>query len=286
MRTNLDNNVPAVEMEYKLPSAGLPYLRQCPQFPETVKIRPYTLETEGYLMGNGTMHDKMAFVTGKVAALPGIDAGDLYLADQFMILAIARALTYGETYSFRSQCPSCGYVETANIRVPEALPVKVWSRTAPPKLEVRLPCGDTVGLKFMTVAEDGAVNKYVREMLSRSAGAGASEAPIGYMRRMAYHLASVNGDVPRTIAEADQYVVRLVGSDMIAYQDAIDEQGCGIQYDWWITCDKCQFVYERSIPIVGDFFRRNRGRRTDAQPGTPPPPRDPPKDAVAVERAG
>ena len=34
---------------------------------------------------------------------------DLLIADEFAILAIARAQTYGETYQFRSQCPNCAH---------------------------------------------------------------------------------------------------------------------------------------------------------------------------------
>ncbi len=265
MRSNLfDNSVPAQAMEYRLPSAGLPYLKKFPEFPETVVISPYTMETEGYLLGVTSTHDKMTFVTGKVTKLPsGFNVNELLIADEFFILAVARALTYGEMYSFRCQCPNCGHLESPQMRVPDELPVKVWDRQSPPVLERRLPCGDLVGFKFMTVREDDQANRYVRELVNKSGDtANVAEGPIGYMRRMAYHVETVNGDPPANIAEADQWVMKLKGPDMVAFTEAINQLGCGIRYDWIIECDKCQYIYERTIPLVGDFFRGNQIRRS------------------------
>jgi hypothetical protein len=284
MKSNI-STVPALPMEVWLPSVGLPYLKLHPDFPETVTVEPFSLETEGYLMGNSTSHDKRKFITGRVAKLPpGFNVGELVVADQFLILAVARALTYGETYTFRCQCPNCDVTETINIKVPEQLPVKVWSRLNPPAMEVTLPNGgDKVGLKLITVNEDGAVNKFIRDL--RSAGGAVSEASVAYVRRMAHHLASVNFTDIVNIDEAEQYMRMLVGPNMVAFSEAVEDQSCGIDYTWWISCDKCGFAYDRSIPIVGDFFRGNRSRRPDPATSPKVAPLNPPPDGQPAVHA-
>lgn len=289
IKTNYANieKVPIIRMEYRLPSAGLPYLEKFPDFPESIGIRSYSIETEGYLMGNSTMADKMRFITAKVADLPDrFDINELLLADEFTILAIARAQTYGETYQFRAQCPNCAHQELIDVKVPENLPVKVWKRSEPPKLEVRMPHSkDLVEVRLLTIRDDMEASRYVAEMKALSQG--VSEDALGYMRRVAHQIKSVNGGTPDNIAEADQYVQRLQGPDMSELSAFIDEMACGIKYDWTICCDKCAFVYERFIPIAGDFFRRNRaygsphpkGQHAAAAPESP-------ASSVAAQPAG
>jgi hypothetical protein len=283
LRTNIDK-VPAVEMEYKLPSAGLPYLAEHPDFPASIKISPYSMRTEAHLVGNATMSDKMAFITSKVAALPkDFPMDSLLVADEFAILAIARALTYGEDYVFRTQCPNCDVIGTETIKVPDGLPVRVWDRTKPPSLSVKLPvCGDMVSLQMLTIGNDKATHNYARSMAAQSDA--FDPVSIGWTRRMAYHIAAVNGGAPSDIAEAEQWMLKLKGADEVAFVESITEHQCGIKFDWWITCDRCQFTYERNIPIASDFFRRNRPRRSDTAPGTEGKTRDPSEDGVSAKR--
>lgn len=271
-----------VEMEYKLPSAGIPYLTKHPDFPEIIKIRPYNIETEAYLLGNSTTIDKMQFILSKVASWPaGFDLNELLVSDQFTVLAIARAQTYGEDYMFRTQCPQCGAQDLETIKVPEQLPVRVWDRADPPVLDVLLPrVKDKITLKFYTIANDRETTKFIRDL--KQVG-GSGDANLGYIRRLAYHIKEVNGGAPDSIAEAEQYLLQLDGSDLVVFRDAIDKLSCGIQYEWFITCNKCGFLYERDMPIASDFFRRNQtGGRPNTAAATKAAPRDPSQDGVSA----
>ena len=68
----------------------------------------------------------------------------------------------------------------------------------------------------------------------------------------------MNNDVP-TLDEAESYVRKLIGPDMATFKAAIDDNVCGIQYEWPMQCEKCGHLYEIHFPIASDFFRRNRG---------------------------
>lgn len=262
-KTNLDVRDLTPSMEYKLPSAGIPYLAKYPDFPETVVIKPFSMATEAYLMGNATAVDKMQYITSAVAKFPnGFDLNDLLVSDEYLILAIARALTYGEKYSFRCQCPSCGYSSIEDVIVPDNLPVKVWSRDTPPKCEILLPVSkDMIEVKWLTIKDDREISKFIKQTESIGASGNVNN---GWVRRTAYHLKSVNGGEPDNMMDAEAYMKRLPGPDVVAFNDLIEQNGCGIKYDWWIKCDKCSFLYDRSVPITSDFFRRNQVGRSDS----------------------
>lgn len=272
IKSNLDQ-IPVRKMEFKLPSAGIPYLSKCPDFPETIEIRPFSLETEAILVSNKTGNEKMARITERVVTLPQpLTVNDLLVADQFVILAIARALTYGETYKFHVTCPACRHREEVNVQIPEQLPVKVWERTkvvgegdkasSSPFLypiEITLPtCKDRVGVQFLTVGADGSMDRFEKQLHAASRGSNQDAAQAAYLRRLAHSVVSVNGGAPEHVEEAVEYVKRLQGPDMAAFKKAVDDNACGIDYDWPISCDACQHIYSASFPIASDFFRGNR----------------------------
>jgi len=255
IKTNLDN-LPIRSMEYKLPSAGIPYGAD-----PTVTIKPYTFATESILIGNMTSHEKMKRVTAKVVEFPAntVQVGQLLIADQYLILAIARALTYGESYRFKVTCPMCEYTSREEVKIPENLPVKVWSADRKYPLETNLPvCKDRVALRYLTVDDDGELDKYARALQAKqNKSLSEVEGDETHMRRMAMHLVSVNGDKPDSILEAENYVSRLFGPDMDAYKQLLIENVCGINYEWVVACNKCQHQYDIRFPIADDFFRRS-----------------------------
>ena len=258
IQTNLDQ-IPVRSLQFRLPSLGLPYRARFPEISDVIEIRPYTLEAEAVLVGNKTGHEKMAHITSKVVTLPkGLSVSDLLVSDQFVILAIARALTYGETYKFHSTCPNCKHREESTCRVPEELPVRVWNEKMTLPVEITLPCKDRIGIKFLTVREDGELDRYEKQLQAVTKGTTEDATTLTYLRRLAYHVAHVNGGVPDSVEEAQSYIIRLYGEDMAAFKKVIEDNTCGIQYDWSICCDNCQHVYTTSFPITGDFFRGNR----------------------------
>lgn len=283
--TNL-GRVPIQSMEYRLPSAGIPYLAAHPDFPDVIRIKPYNIETEAHLVSNATYHDKMRFVVEKVAILPpGFSVDELIVDDQLFILAVARALTYGETYSFQTNCPHCSHNEVNSMQVPEGLPVKVWNREFPPVMEVTLPiCKDRVVFRPLTIRMDGEANRRTRELAALSSS--IDQDALGYRIRLAQQIGTVGGNPAADSGEAEQWVAMLSGEDMVHFRDGIVNYRCGIQFDWLICCDKCSQKYQHYIPLQLDFFRRNRVGRSLTERGHNKSPSESPKNDLPTVRAG
>lgn len=267
LKSNLAQRVPPTLEEFKLPSAGIPYLAKYPKFPETVKIAPYSAMTEAVLTTSLSATDKMAEITRRVATnIPqGFDINSLLVTDQFFIIAVARALTYGEVYKFPAPCPACDYNYIAQVKVPAEIPTVIWDRAKPPHPEVTLPViKDLVSLKFLTVGEDNEINRFQRDLVAKKSSDVAAEEQ-AYIRRLASHIDAVGGGRPDNIGEADDFIRNLSGADIVELQNAIRTQASGIKFEWTVSCDRCGHLYEKSIPIAADFFRRNRVGHEDAK---------------------
>ena len=250
--------VPAAKLELKLPSAGITYGID---FPDTVTVKPFSLRTEATLAGNMTALEKMNAITMAVASFGDakFNAAELLMADQYFILAVARALTYGENYEFTTKCPACDKLERVSLKVPDNLPIRVWDKAKPPVLKVKLPhTKDLVEFRYATVTDEQQVEAYSKS-LRTAGGEGPAVDDMVYIRSKSKQLVSVNGGKPEDISEADGYVSSISGADMAALQDAISENQPGIQYLWRVMCDKCGHKYDHFVPIAQDFFRRNRG---------------------------
>jgi len=244
-------------MEYKLPSGGYLYAGEDEgkPFPPQITVHPFDFVTESILLSNMTSIDKSLRILETVSDFPeGFDIRNLLVADEFVILAIARALTYGETYKFSTICPNprCGYEEAHNMVIPNELPIKVWSSDDVAELFVKLPSiKDRIDLRFLTVGDEDTIQKQSeqREVLREG-------FDVKYLRKMAMHIKAVNNDEVGDFAEAEEYLKNHVkGEDMVAFKEAIVEKSCGITPHWDISCDKCGKHYVSTIPIMRQFFR-------------------------------
>jgi hypothetical protein len=251
------SKVPPKSMEYKLPSGGLLYEKSddAEDFPDKVTVHPFDFVTESILLSNMTSTDKSLRILEAVADFPkGFDARNLLVADEYVILAIARALTYGETYKFATICPnpSCSHEEAHNMLIPDELPIKVWSKKDVSNLHVQLPnIKDRVDLRFLTVGDEVIIQKQAEQRESLREG-----FDVKYLRKMAMHIRAVNNEEIADYSEAEEYLRNNVkGADMVAFKEAILEKSCGIIPNWDIECDKCGKQYISSIPIVRHFFR-------------------------------
>ena len=248
---------------FKLPSCGILYRSKGREFPEELEISAFGFEVEDILLQPDTGLRKLIRVVQHVVKNfpPGFDPETIIPGDLYVIIAVARALTYGENYRFKPSCPECGHPEVITIKVPDELPIKDWSRYAAEAelvrdLTITLPgVKDNVVLSPPpSVKEELSLEQFKRK--SRAAGGGSDVD--GRVYAIASRIASVNGGVPDALPEAIAYVRRLRGPDMLAIGDAIEASDCGIDLSWTILCDKCQHSYETAIPLNLDFFRRNR----------------------------
>lgn len=267
IKTNLDSgSLPAQQVEFKLPSGGVPYRDEYKDFPSTAVIEPYSFETEEILRSSISAKKKVVDILAAVVKnFPdGFDFGKMLSGDHAVIMAIARSLTYGEKYSFSVECPACEHVEKHTIKVPDELPVKTWNFAGPGDFAkhstLTLPrCKDRIKVRWPTIG-DSSEETEKQDTVGSAALVKSADKWRGRDLILSYaeRIESVNNSAPDSIAEAAGYVFRLKGVDKIALEDFFVDNGCGIDPNWSIICDKCKTKYTRSVPIAADFFRRNR----------------------------
>lgn len=277
--TNLDKIAPTVS-EYRLPSQGLAYGGS---FPSTIKIKPYSFVTESILVTNLSSTEKIVAILKAVAEFPeDFDPYDTLIPDQYMILAIARALTYSEKYIFDATCTYCGTKETVKLAVPDEIPCKFWvsdpvEKTPSKKsnyptesesilqpgeinikdLQFRLPvCKDTVTIRPLSLRDNESSMKYADEAKKLKS---AVRSPL-FMRQHAMRVKSLNGvDVSPEDYKyiEEQWLPRLIGQDLAMFRERIDALEPGIVTTWNMVCpnQSCGRAYDAFIPIIGNFFR-------------------------------
>ena len=267
-----NNSVPPKRTTFKLPSRALPYRALFPNFPEEVQIGPYSYATEEILTDSDEpVSTKLARIAKIVAVnLPQqFDTAHLVGGDLWTIIAIARALTYGESYDFQVTCPSCGHKEGVSIKVPDELPIVCWEDESAEAMEARLAvklphCKDVIQIRYTTIADDLEMERLVK--LNTNVGGGRASRELW---SAASHIVAVNGGAPDQLVEAVQYLRGIEGEDMVALNEFIAENGCGPKFEWDVVCDKCGHQYNHFIPLNRDFFRRSSFRRAPSERKNP-----------------
>lgn len=267
LKSNWDQGaVSALTREFVLPSGGLLY----PQpFPSTVIITPYSYRTEGILGTNLTYYHKLSRICQCVVSnFPAsFEAQGLLLADALAIIAIARGLTYGESYTFSAECPECDHLEKVAVKVPEEIPIKNWNFTSKDELvkalmKFKLPhCKDVLELRPLTLQDEHEIYEAVRRKAAKMSDEARAVSGAGNQGaiRMARRIVSVNGGTPSDLDEAVAYVkTAIVGPDMIALEDHVEDMDCGIKFRWDMICEACGASYEAAMPLMMEFFRRSR----------------------------
>lgn len=252
-------------MEYRLPSGGLFY----PAEQKTIKIKSFSYNTEEVLLSNFSGPEKVDKIVSLVTDLPeGFSPSDLVTGDQLFILAVARALTYNETYDFSSSC-ACGKTEKHSLKVPDQLPVKLWTKNDEEvgdafinikSFRFQLPASkDTIEIRYPTMAETAALTKWAESRKAHKLS-GPKDDPTA-MRRVCLHIKSING----TAIESSDYEdvekwlkdPKFSGADFVTLRSKMEDNDCGITQKWTINCDSCGAVYVTTIPINYNFFRRD-----------------------------
>jgi hypothetical protein len=270
------------EYAAKLPSRGIPYLTPGREPFDTLIVRPYSWQSEKILLGNTPVYEKFQGVLDAVVKFPpGMNAERLIDGDYQYLLAIARALTYGEPYVFHATCPNCTHKETVTIRVPDDVPVK-----PPPEhvktlddlndwLEVILPhTKDRVKWKYLSLANELSaikqmglvVDAYRKKKAAERKAAisqgitlppddGAEVVGASEEIQWASRIVSINGTIPESLEEARTWVSGLYGKDMVTFMEAVQEKSIGVRFEYGLKCDACEFEYRVSYPLDREFFR-------------------------------
>jgi len=295
IRSNVDS-LPPEFTEFTLPSGGLPYRNNFPDFPSVARVGSFTFKTECILTTNMDLMEKMARITRDVFQNlpPNFPIDDLLEEDQMVVMALARGQTYGESYIFATVCPSCKHRESHEMKIPEQLPVVNWKFDSLEKLEehltVALPYSkDVVRLRPITVgmgkksvkgnepanapAEGEAAPAEAKPRSSKSAivkATAVAAAPdkvslsdlpkeaSDFLFGVARRIESVNGTTPDSLQEAADWLLRLSGRDRVAIEEHRVKTACGINYDIPVKCDNCANQFTAFLPIASSFFRRGQ----------------------------
>lgn len=274
IKTNLDKTtIPTIEA--RLPSGGTPYKKDHPDFPGSIQVVPYSWATERILLSGMSIAKKYIEILKSVGQFPKeFDVGNLISGDYQVILACARAITYGEPYIFKTICPKCEASEEVVIKVPEELPVNYLAADSYDEmvksLEVSLPFAkDRVGWKFLSLNDEVSIFSSLRTKMEKKAKDRSKrkqqqvdeEADFSMADmeeyQLAYSISAVNGGKPDNIEEAASYLKRLHGNDIVVMVDAIRSSKIGIRFDFDVRCDGCGLEYQTVVPLEDEFFRRS-----------------------------
>lgn len=219
----------------------------------------FGFETEDILESQIPGQRKLARILEHVVQQPGFDAGSMLPGDAYAIIAVARALTYGEHYRFKVTCPICAHPEVISIKVPDELPIQDWEEF-PDEASLRaasvitLPVsGDRVAIRFPSLNDEIA-----NEEKRRAAKAASGSEQSAKLYQTALRIDSVNGGTVGDLVEALTYVRSIRGRDMISLIQFIDSLDPGVNLSYSVACDKCGEKFDARIPISADFFRENR----------------------------
>ena len=245
-------------MQVALPSRGLLYPAD---FPSLLTINAFGFSIEDILLQPGNPLKKLAGIVDSVAKWEcDFNGTQLIVGDLYVIIACARALTYGENYRFKEICPNCSHPEIISIKVPERLPVKDWSEFATAEdllksMTILLPdTKDNIQLRCPTIAQEIEADDFQR----KAKAAGKTDMESRTVISVANKIETVNGGAPDNLAEAVGYIRGLRGPDKVELEAKVEEIQPGISLAWTLLCDSCSHQWDVKIPLSGDFFRRNR----------------------------
>jgi len=247
---------PRKTQQYTLPSMGYKYPKEFPG--GKVGVHSFNFDVEQILAGDADGQLKMNQITPLVIDLPeGFKVGELLVADQFYLLMAARAMSFGEEYSFTTVCPTCGALEKHLYTLPDGLPVNVLPPDFKEPLEFELPgCKDIVGIRFLTIDDEMMIANYAKQRKANHPDAGDP----GYKCRLAKHIVHVNEEKPTDLNDAIDYVAGLDGRDPAEFRYQVDTKSPGIRPLLKVQCPKdgCGVIYDAVFRVTAEFFRPQR----------------------------
>lgn len=235
-----------------LPSKGKLY----PSLPTgEVRIAAVSSREQKLFSGSGnTLAAKLDLVLERLIDSGTLPANELLLADRLFCLFHIRSLSFGNTYDFKTQCPSCRKWIVLKIDLMHDFTLSEADDKFGEPFEVTLPhSGHRLGLRHLRVKDEKAIDAYVEK---NSVNVGPEAGDVGYFYRLARHIVTVDGqDVPLGGSEAVELVQTLEGPDDPALSRAIDQHNIGYDMVTHATCGFCANQWEVWMPFSVEFFR-------------------------------
>jgi rRNA maturation protein Nop10 len=254
------NDRPSIT-EVDLPSRGIPYRTQSGEslFPGgKIRISAMTVAEEKMMsQKNADPSRKVAILLGRVCDLKGMNADQLLVADQFFLLMMVRAISYGNIYTFPFRCEDCGNQWKPSINLETDLSIQVADENWQEPFHVQIDQNKVLAYRLLRVFDE-------IELHNRKAKPGATTADdITFVAMLARCLISLDGDEslfknPR-MAEAwlEKQSVRTRG----AITEDMNSNTPGYSGDLVLTCPSCGFIHEVAVPMTSEFFRPDVSER-------------------------
>ena len=183
---------------------------------------------------------------------------DLLVGDRVFCLFQIRALSFGPTYNFNYQCPSCRrpFVHSVDI---DTLPCRVLEDGDVEPFFVDLPLsGWKVGLRNLR-GRDEALLESIRSQVVGKLGRGGSSPSLAdpmYYYTLAASFVSLNDKEITAPQQVVEQVKTLESPDTLAIKNAIDDHDCGLDLEQQIPCPHCGAIdFNGGVDFSPEFFR-------------------------------
>lgn len=247
---------PRITGVVELPSRGKFYGDLAPE--GLIELYPMTGRDEGLIANLGRDNMQEIFnVLLKRCLVTAIDPNELLSSDQFYLMLVLRANSYGTEYELTVTCPNekCGHVTPRVFNIPDDLKVTYYDGAEVEPFNVTLPVSKAkVEFRLMRVKDEADILNYRKQSKSSS----PLEDPT-YVYRSVKFITSINGkDMP--LIDKMRWFEDLSVRDTSALRDAMDDVASGVNSTLTTECASCKKTFEFDMPFTASFFRARRDR--------------------------
>lgn len=256
-----------------LPSGGYPYGDLLPD--GRIIVSAFSWATEQLLFqgpqGKGKkQYSRYLDAIKQVADLPpDLSPKDLLGADMMYILLKARSLSYGESFTFASTCPSCGNKETVTVKIPEGMPHNryPYDFREDPYIDYETTVGNEIRIGFLRIKDELECETTIRsKVTSKQIPQDQFDSELARYQ-LAAHVKFVNGEKVTSIEDVVNWLDKSL-QEKEEISSILQELAPGVSYSIPMVCEvaECAHEYNAWMPIGSDFFRPRKRVNTKKLP--------------------
>jgi len=244
-----------------LPSKGLLYPEGHPLHgKDSIEVKQMTAKEEDMLTSRSLLKKGIALdrVLSSIIIDKSIDAESLLVGDRNALIIAARISAYGNEYTTKVTCPSCGTVQEygfdlnqTNTYSGDDASEYVTATPANGFFSTKLPrTGLDITFKSLTGADERRLMEGVE--LDRK---NKKTHEKNITRQLLNMIVAVNGN---TTSQAINYVVENLPSvDVRHLRNAYKAASPNVDLTQHFECQNCEYETELEVPLTADFFWPN-----------------------------
>lgn len=229
-----------------LPSKGLFYPENSPLRSGQIELYHMTAKHEDILTSTNLMQKGVVLdrLFDALIATKGVKSADLLVGDLNAVMVAARILGYGKDYPIEVVCPKCGSEIEQTVDLTSLNMVEGVKSSQ----EVVLPLsGAKVKLKFLTRADELAIDKEVKALSKVSAEGGYENTA-----RLRAMIAEVNGD--KSAGTIYKFVDTMLVKDSRFLKAEYRKMMPNVDFNVPVTCTCSEDEISVRLPISAKFF--------------------------------